>query len=67
MKRRVCLCRALIAGYDILILDEPFKGSDSELKPSIIEMVKNHATGIIICITHDLAEAEFLGGDLITL
>ncbi|MCL1863945.1 MAG: ATP-binding cassette domain-containing protein [Defluviitaleaceae bacterium] len=63
MKRRVCLCRALIADYDVLILDEPFKGLDTELKPIIMQMVKEHAHGIIICITHDPAEAEFLGRD----
>ncbi|MCL1883718.1 MAG: ATP-binding cassette domain-containing protein [Defluviitaleaceae bacterium] len=67
MKRRVCLCRALIADYDILILDEPFKGLDGEIKPSIMEMVKTHAHGIIVCITHDPAEAEFLRDGLVIL
>ena len=62
MKRRVCICRALVADYDILILDEPFKGLDAGVKPSIMEMVKKHSAGkIVICITHDLIEAEFLG------
>ncbi|MCL2577635.1 MAG: ATP-binding cassette domain-containing protein [Defluviitaleaceae bacterium] len=64
MKRRVCLCRALIAEHDILILDEPFKGLDSEIKISIMQMVKNHAKGITICITHDQSESEFLGGEI---
>jgi len=68
MKRRVCLCRALIADYDILILDEPFKGLDSGIKPGIMSMVKEHTVGkTVICITHDPAEAEFLGGGLVTL
>lgn len=67
MKRRVCLCRALIAEHNLLILDEPFKGLDGELKPSIMQMAKDHAAGIIICITHDPAEAEFLGGGVVTL
>ncbi|MDR0273423.1 MAG: ATP-binding cassette domain-containing protein [Clostridiales bacterium] len=67
MKRRVCLCRALIADYDILILDEPFKGLDSDLKPSIMEMVKNYSKGTVICITHDPTEAEFLGAEIIGL
>lgn len=65
MKRRVCLCRALIAKHNLLILDEPFKGLDSSIKPSIMQMVKDHANGIIICITHDHAEAEYLGGKII--
>ncbi|MCL1844542.1 MAG: ATP-binding cassette domain-containing protein [Defluviitaleaceae bacterium] len=63
MRRRVCICRALIADYDVLILDEPFKGLDVGLKISIMQMVKTHARGIVICITHDEGEAEFLGGD----
>ncbi|MCL2217193.1 MAG: ATP-binding cassette domain-containing protein [Defluviitaleaceae bacterium] len=68
MKRRVCLCRALIADYDLLILDEPFKGLDSGIKPSIMDMVKSHAAGkTVICITHDPAEAEFLGGELVAV
>ena len=68
MKRRVTLCRALIAEYDLLILDEPFKGLDSSIKLSIMQMVREHTKGngkIVICITHDPAEAEFLGGKLI--
>ena len=70
MKRRVCLCRALIADYEILILDEPFKGLDSGIKPALMKMVQdyvlNSAGKTVICITHDPAEAEFLGGRLIS-
>ena len=68
MKRRVAICRALIADYDIIILDEPFKGLDSTIKPGIIDMVKNHTVGkYVLAITHDLYEAEYLGGKLINL
>ena len=63
MKRRVCLCRALIADYDILILDEPFKGLDSGTKPQVMQMVKDFAHGVVIVITHDVSEAEYLGGE----
>ena len=68
MKRRVALCRALIADCDILILDEPFKGLDSGIKPSIMDMVKEHSAGkITICITHDPTEAVFLSGRVVEL
>lgn len=69
MKRRVCLCRALIANYDVLILDEPFKGLDEGLKPKIMAMVKEHVkeNKIVICITHDHSEAEYLGGTFVEL
>ena len=66
MKRRVCLCRALVAEYDVLILDEPFKGLDSGIKPSVMAMVLEYACAnpdkTVICITHDPLEAEYLGG-----
>ena len=65
MKRRVTICRALIADYDILILDEPFKGLDAKIKPRIMDMVKNHTTNkLVLAITHDPYEAEYLGGKL---
>ena len=71
MKRRVALCRALISNYDVLILDEPFKGLDEEIKPQIIKMVQQHAlqaqNKIVLNITHDPAEAEALGGEIIIL
>ena len=71
MKRRVCLCRALIADYELLILDEPFKGLDTGIKPKIMDMVREHSSETegksVICITHDPAEAEFLGGNLVLL
>ena len=68
MKRRVSLCRALIARYDLLILDEPFKGLDDGIKPRIMQMVKNAAKDkIVLCITHDAEEAKFLGGRLLRI
>ena len=64
MKRRVCICRALIADYDLLVLDEPFKGLDDALKPHIMQMLKDaffDTEKIALCITHDAGEADFLG------
>ena len=68
MKRRVAICRALIADYDIIILDEPFKGLDSTIKPRIIDMVINHTKSkFVLAITHDQYEADYLGGRLVNL
>ena len=68
MKRRVAICRALISDYDIIVLDEPFKGLDANIKPRIIDMVKNHTKGkIVLAITHDISEAEYLDGELVNL
>lgn len=59
MQRRVALARALAFGGDVLLLDEPFKGFDSELKkrivPYIIEVAKN---ALVVLVTHDKQESE---------
>jgi len=61
MKRRVAICRALIADYDVIILDEPFKGLDDALKPRIMDMVKEHTAGkVVLVITHEKSEAQYL-------
>jgi len=65
MKRRVSICRALIAPHNFLILDEPFKGLDAETKPKIMDMIKANAKDkYTMCITHDPSEVEYLGGEL---
>ena len=68
MKRRVAICRALIADYDVIILDEPFKGLDANIKPRIMDMVKSRTGNkTVLAITHDPSEAERLGGRLVDL
>ena len=61
MKRRVAILRALLADYDILFLDEPFKGLDAETKTLVMSDVKQRSQGkTVILVTHDLTEAEML-------
>ena len=68
MKRRLALCRALAADFDVLILDEPFKGLDEALKPKIMAMVKEHTRdATLILITHDKLEGEFFGAHIIDI
>lgn len=68
MRRRVVLVRALLAKGDIVILDEPFKGLDENIKMQVIEYVKNKTKGrTVIVITHDKTDAMLLDADLITL
>ena len=68
MKRRVALARAVCSGPDLLILDEPFKGLDPDLKLKVIEYIKRHTAGkTVICVTHDPAEAELMEGRVIDL
>ena len=69
MKRRVSMARALAYESDVLILDEPFKGLDNELKYRIIDRmlkVLDKRKQTIIMVTHDEAEAKYLNANIIT-
>lgn len=68
MRRRIALIRALMAAYDILILDEPFKGLDEDNKKKIMDYTKLRSRGkTVLLVTHDASEAEYMGGRRITL
>jgi NitT/TauT family transport system ATP-binding protein len=57
MKRRVALARALLADYDVLFLDEPYKGLDEETRASVLRTVKRLTKGkTVLLITHDKDE-----------
>ena len=62
MKRRVALARALTKESDILLLDEPFKGLDTETRRVCAEIIRERAKErLLLLITHDKTEAELLG------
>ena len=59
MKRRVALCRALLAEYDVLILDEPYKGLDEDTRAKVMRIVARYTQGkTVILVTHDREETE---------
>ena len=60
MQQRVALARALALRSDLLILDEPFKGLDEELRRQVLEKTAQSAAAILL-VTHDREEAEALG------
>ena len=62
MQRRVAIARALYHSSDLILMDEPFKGLDPELKSSVMSFCRERATEIIF-ITHEEGEAIFLGAD----
>lgn len=68
MKRRVAIVRAVMAESDILIMDEPFKGLDDELKKQVIQYIKDKTAGkTLIVVTHNLEEANALSAKIILL
>lgn len=68
MKRRVAILRALLSDYELLILDEPFKGLDEALRKTTAEyLLQKNAGRTVVMVTHDPAEAELLGADIIRL
>lgn len=64
MQRRITLARALAYESDVLLMDEPFKGLDDELKVRIMRRLKKiweAKPKTVIMITHNQAEVEILG------
>ncbi len=68
MARRVAIARCLSAGGDVYIMDEPFKGLDSDTKRQVMNVIKQKTDGkTLIIVTHDPDEAEFMGGKVLKL
>lgn len=57
-KSRVSIARALMAEYDILLLDEPFNGIDDNTKEKVINYIKDKtAHKTVLLVTHNKDEA----------
>lgn len=68
MRRRVALARALCFESELVILDEPFKGLDEELKSTICEIIKGESKKRdFIIISHDSQDAKILNAKIIEL
>jgi NitT/TauT family transport system ATP-binding protein len=62
-RRRVAILRALMAEYDILFMDEPFKELDVDTKSMVMQYTKNQFKGkTVIFVTHDQTECAVIGG-----
>ena len=59
-KSRVSIARALMADYDILLLDEPFNGLDDTTKDKVINYIKEKtAHKTVLLVTHNKDEADY--------
>ena len=68
MKRRVSIIRAIMSLYDILILDEPFKGLDVKTKEITMQYVKSNTENkTVLLVTHDRTEIDFIGCKVIEI
>jgi NitT/TauT family transport system ATP-binding protein len=70
MKRRVSIARAFAYPSDVLLMDEPFKGLDRDLKEQIMkdfQKLWEEDKRTVIFVTHDLYEAEFLGTKMLQM
>ncbi len=62
MKRRVSLLRGLLYDFDLIFLDEPFKGLDVENRNNVINYInEEYKNKSIILVTHDVHEVELMG------
>lgn len=62
MRQRVALLRAFHAEWDILFLDEPFRGLDEGNKRQVMEYTRRACTHkTVILVTHSDSEAQQMG------
>ena len=66
--RRCALARSLCAEFDLLVLDEPFKGLDEANRRAAMDAVCAVSDDkTVLLVTHDAAEAEFFGGNRLSV
>jgi len=63
-KQRISIIRAFLRKNDLILMDEPFKSLDYNLKLNLVDMIYklyNKTNKTIILVTHDLDIALYLG------
>lgn len=60
MRRRVCIIRACIVPSDVIIMDEPFTGLDSENRKKCIQYIRSiQGTTPLVVTAHSLEGLDF--------
>ncbi|GAB1644999.1 ABC transporter ATP-binding protein [Krasilnikovia sp. MM14-A1259] len=70
MQQRVALCRALIAGPRVLLMDEPFSALDALTREELsVELQRLHMElgATIVFVTHSIEEAVLLADRVVVL
>ena len=68
MRRRVALARMVCFGGDAWLMDEAFKGLDTDSKHQVMDALRRYAEGrLIVLVTHDEEDARYLGARIIRL
>lgn len=70
MQQRASLCRALIHGPEILLLDEPFSALDAFTREELwqaMQVLYMHRKPTVVLVTHDLREAVYLADTIYTM
>lgn len=67
MVRRVWLAQALAAGADVLLLDEPSTGLDPRQRATMVELIRERATGTVLLSSHLIEDVLSLASSVIVL
>ncbi len=66
MKRRTAIVRAMCRSCGILLMDEPFRGIDSENRIKTAKMISRNISGkTVIAVTHDITDTRLIKGNIL--
>ena len=67
-KTRVALARMVCFGGDVWLMDEAFKGLDTDSKHQVMDALVRYAEGrLIVMVTHDEQDARYMDAHIIRL